>query len=182
MSAQHYFDRLFEVFETEAAHLNGLDAAIGDGDHGSTMLRGLAAARKAEPGVQARAFMRASGGASGTLFGLVLIEIESFLAGSGRSLESHLGRALERVRELGQAEPGDKSMVDALSPAVSALHAGGSLGEALAAATAGCESTRDMKALRGRARYVENAGVGHIDPGATSVCLMLSLLPEEPLT
>jgi len=179
MSARPYFERLRSIFSSEKATLDALDAAIGDGDHGTTMLRGLTAADRAEDGRQAKAFMRASGGASGTLFGLLFYEIESWLEDSGETLETHLRRALDRIRDLGAAEPGDKSMVDALSPAVSALHRVNGLEAALVAAEKGRDATRAMRARRGRARYVEQAGEGHIDPGATSVCHILEALGGE---
>lgn len=176
MIARDYFTQLRSVYESQKDRLDDLDAAIGDGDHGSTMLRGLSAAANAEDGRLAKAFMRASGGASGTLFGLILHEIEIHLSGSDMTLALQLERALERIKTLGKVEAGDKSMVDALEPAVRTLRDGGSLADALEAAEAGREATRDMAARRGRAKYVENAGVGHVDPGAASVCLMLEAL------
>ncbi|WP_136658369.1 DAK2 domain-containing protein [Nitratireductor sp. XY-223] len=179
MTARRFFEKLEALYTDEQERLNDLDAAIGDGDHGSTMLRGLTAAAKAGDGLQAKAFMRASGGASGTLFGLILHEIELHLSGSERSLAAHLRRSLERIKELGKVAQGDKSMVDSLEPAVSALDAGRGIGAAVAAATAGREATRDLAARRGRARYVEDAGRGHVDPGAASVCLILGVLAGE---
>ena len=96
MSAEAFFARLLEKFTAEMAHLNALDAAVGDGDHGSTMLRGLTKAASAEEGRRAKAFMRASGGASGTLFGLILIAIEAHLD-SGADLATGLRTACERI-------------------------------------------------------------------------------------
>ena len=177
MSADLFFTRLRDRIEAELAHLNALDAAVGDGDHGTTMLRGLSKAVSAERGAKARAFMRASGGASGTLFGLVLHEIELFLE-SLSDLGAGLARAEERICDLGQVAPGDKSMIDALSPAVSTLRQGGSLAEAVAAAEAGRDATVALKARRGRAQYVEGAGEGHMDPGAVSLVMMLDTLAK----
>lgn len=174
-----YFDRLLDVFSAQEARLNKLDAAIGDGDHGTTIKRGLTAAAAADDGKKAKAFMRASGGASGTLFGLLLIEIERHLAGDGQALERHLARALERISDLGQARQGDKSMIDALAPAVETLKTGGDAKAALQAAEKGRDATVPMHAKRGRARYVENGGEGHMDPGAASVCLMFAALLGE---
>ena len=79
MSAEPFFAALKTRFGTDADRLNALDAAIGDGDHGATMLRGLTKAKASDGGMRAKAFMRASGGASGTLFGLILLEIEEHL-------------------------------------------------------------------------------------------------------
>lgn len=174
MSAETFFVGLRERYLQQAEHLNALDAAVGDGDHGATMLRGLTGAVGAERGKRAKAFMRASGGASGTLFGLILLEIETHLD-SGVPLADGLSRACERICDLGEVRVGDKSLVDALDPAVNALEAGG-LHEAVAAARAGCEATRALSARRGRAQYVEDGGRGHLDPGAVSVVLILETM------
>lgn len=179
MDASDYFTLLQEIFRAEEQRLNGLDAAIGDGDHGATMLRGLSAAVAAPEGARAKAFMRRSGGASGTLFGLILHELESYLQGDGGSLAWHLARAAARIQDLGQVARGDKSMIDALAPAIATLEGGGSIGQAAEAAAAGRDATAGMAARRGRARYVEGAGVGHLDPGAASVQLILKALAEH---
>lgn len=176
MSTELYFNRLHAVFATQMEHLNTLDAAVGDGDHGSTMLRGLTKAAKAENGLRAKAFMRASGGASGTLFGLILIAIEAHLE-NGAALEAGLKTACDRICDLGEVKVGDKSMVDALAPAVEALQNGG-LPAAIAAAAAGRDSTQPLVARRGRSQYVEDGGKGHIDPGSVSVVLFLQTLAE----
>ena len=176
MSAEPFFVALKGRFAAQADHLNALDAAIGDGDHGATMLRGLTKAETAEDGARAKAFMRASGGASGTLFGLVLLEIEAHLE-TGARLPEGLARACARICDLGEVTLGDKSMVDALSPAIDALGSG-DLESAIAAAKAGRDGTTDLSARRGRAQYVENGGRGHIDPGAVSVVYFLEVLHE----
>ncbi len=176
MSAEPFFQVLRARFAAEAEGLNALDAAVGDGDHGATMLRGLTRAGAAGDGHRAKAFMRASGGASGTLFGLILLEIEAHLD-TGAPLAEGLARALARICDLGDVAAGDKSMVDALGPAVEALEAG-SLQAAIAAAEAGRDRTRDLCARRGRAQYVEGGGRGHLDPGAVSVVLILRALDE----
>ena len=140
------------------------------------MLRGLTKAEAAEKGVRAKAFMRASGGASGTLFGLILLEIEAHLE-TGAPLRDSLMRACDRICDLGEVAPGDKSMVDALRPAIAALDTG-DLADAIEAAKAGRDSTKDLSARRGRAQYVENGGRGHLDPGAVSVVHFLEMLSE----
>lgn len=176
MSAEPLFCALKARFANEAERLNALDAAVGDGDHGATMLRGLSKAVTAETGKRARAFMRASGGASGTLFGLILLEIEAHLD-TGASLHAGLAKACARICELGDVAPGDKSMVDALSPAIAALQTG-DLNAAIAAAEEGRDSTKNLSARRGRAQYVEHGGRGHLDPGAVSVVIFLETLAE----
>lgn len=180
MTAEVFFARLHARFADETAHLNTLDAAVGDGDHGTTMLRGLTRAAAAEQGRRAKAFMRASGGASGTLFGLILIAIEDHLDGDadgGATLAAGLQTACARICDLGEVQPGDKSMIDALAPAVEALQ-GGDLAAAIAAAAAGRDSTRALVARRGRSQYVEDGGRGHIDPGSVSVVIFLEILAQ----
>jgi len=169
MSAERFFKALHVRFVDEADGLNALDAAIGDGDHGATMLRGLTKAVVAQNGRRAKAFMRASGGASGTLFGLIFLEVEAHLD-KGASLQAGLSKACDRICELGKVALGDKSMVDALIPAVTALSTG-DLNAATSAAKGGRDATKEMNARRGRAQYVENGGRGHLDPGAVSIVL-----------
>ncbi len=176
MSAELFFISLYAKFADQLAHLNALDAAVGDGDHGSTMLRGLTKAISAEDGKRAKAFMRASGGASGTLFGLILISIEAHLE-SGAPIREGLATACARICDLGEVKVGDKSMVDALAPAVAALQAG-DLVAAIAAAKHGRDSTQALVARRGRSQYVEDGGKGHIDPGSVSVVIILETLAE----
>jgi dihydroxyacetone kinase-like protein len=179
MSAEPFFNALKARFAQEADQLNALDAAIGDGDHGATMSRGLTKAITAEDGARAKAFMRASGGASGTLFGLILLEIETHLDNDA-SLHSGLTKACARICDLGEVKLGDKSMVDALIPAVDALQSG-DLIAAIAAAKEGRDGTEELSARRGRAQYVENGGRGHLDPGAVSVVIFLETLQEVSL-
>lgn len=176
MSAEPFFAALQRRFAAEADRLNALDAAIGDGDHGTTMLRGLTRAVAAPGGGRAKAFMRASGGASGTLFGLILLELEAHLD-KGSPLPAGLARACERICDLGEVGVGDKSMVDALAPAIAALETA-DLDAAIDAARRGRDGTRDLVARRGRAQYVENGGRGHPDPGAVSVVHFLETLQE----
>lgn len=180
MSAEAFFTRLHREFTDQMTHLNALDAAVGDGDHGSTMVRGLGKANTAEQGRRAKAFMRASGGASGTLFGLILIAIESHLD-SGADLATGLQTACDRICDLGEVKPGDKSMVDALAPAVAALKSG-ALSDAINAAAAGRDSTKPLVARRGRSQYVEDGGKGHIDPGSVSVVIFLETLAKTGST
>ena len=156
--------------------LNTLDAAIGDGDHGAAMRRGLEAAAAADAGAAAQAFSGAAGGASGMLFGALVGAVEAALAGE-RDLPSALARAAARIEKLGMARRGDKTMLDALVPAAEAASAaaeGDAAQAAAEAARSGAAETVGMTARRGRARYVENGGLGHGDAGARSVAEILS--------
>ena len=86
-------------------------------------------------------------------------------------------RAASNLTPVGKARAGDKSMLDALLPAAAAM-ASGNLAAAARAAADGAQATVPMAARRGRARYIEHAGVGHVDPGAVSIALMLETLAE----
>ena len=155
-------------FEEIESDLNRLDGATGDGDHGTTMLKGFRAAvgEKEYPG---KAFRRASGGAGGTLFGFVVVALQNVIE-NGSALDKELGEAAGRIIQIGQAKPGDKTMLDALIPASEAGLKARAVAEA---ARKGLESTRIMAARSGRAKYVEGAGVGQLDAGAMSVAEIL---------
>ena len=179
-----FFCALAERFRELEQPLNTLDAATGDGDHGAAMRRGLEAAATAEPGTAAQAFRGAAGGASGTLFGPLIGGLEAALAGD-RDLPSALARAAGNIAKLGMAKRGDKTMLDALIPAAEAASAapsGAAVQVAAEAAGDGAAATAGMVARRGRARYVENGGVGHRDAGACSVAEMLAELARFTTT
>ena len=170
------FADLHQHFVGLEAELNRLDAATGDGDHGTTMVKGLAAAAEAEAGTAAKAFRGAAGGASGSLFGVVVGAVDGWVVENG-DLGAALDNAATKVTRLGQAVAGDKTMLDALIPAGAAAGGGdGAARRAANAAAAGAEATVGMRAKRGRARYVEDGGVGHGDAGARSVAEMLGVL------
>ena len=171
-----FFSGLARHFRELEQPLNALDAAIGDGDHGAAMRRGLEAVAAAEPGAAAQAFRGAAGGASGALFGALIGGVEAALQG-GEDLPSALERSAAQIARLGMAKRGDKTMLDALLPAAEAAGEAPDDEAAQAAADAardGAEATAGMAARRGRARYVENGGVGHRDAGARSVAEILS--------
>ena len=171
-----FFSGLARHFRELEQPLNALDAAIGDGDHGAAMRRGLEAVAEAEPGAAAQAFRGAAGGASGALFGALIGGIEAALEGR-QDLPSALECSAAQIARLGMAKRGDKTMLDALIPAAEAAGAvrGGDTERAAAgAAREGAASTAAMTARRGRARYVENGGVGHQDAGARSVAEILA--------
>jgi len=189
------------AFRAERDHLVQLDAAVGDGDHGTTMARGfdavvraLAAEAGAPPGrlltLAGQTLVSTMGGASGPLWGTALRRAGRAL-GDGPGFEApQLVRALEAalagVVELGGARLGDKTMVDALAPAVAALQGAVERGEPLAAAlraaTAAAEegvrATVPMQARKGRASYLGERSVGHQDAGATSAALVIRALEQ----
>ena len=188
------------AIEAEADHLTQLDAAIGDGDHGINMTRGMRAVLAAladagdvtAPGkrliLAGKTLVSTVGGASGPLWGTALRRGGRALGDAealdGPALVAALEAALAGVQELGAAEPGDKTMVDSLGPAVTALRerlaAGDDLPDALSAAAdaadEGARATAPMQARKGRASYLGERSVGHQDPGATSTALIVRAL------
>jgi len=181
-------------------YLTQLDAAIGDGDHGVNMDRGFDAVGKAlaaqgdslAPGklltLAGKTLVSTVGGASGPLWGTAFRRAGRALGDreelDGQDLVVALQAALDGVVELGAAQPGDKTMVDALGPAIDALAAsldsGQSLEAALAAATEaaerGAKATVPLQARKGRASYLGERSIGHQDPGATSAALIMAAL------
>jgi len=176
MSAAFYKALLSRFNELEQ-ELNQLDAATGDGDHGSTLVKGLQAIVAAEGNTPVKQFRRAAGGASGSLFAQLIGAFDKVLH-EGEGLSASLQNAADRITQLGQAVAGDKTMLDAILPAALAAQAG-SIESTVSAAQQGAETTIEMAAKRGRARYVENAGVGHKDAGATSVAEMLAVFSQH---
>lgn len=182
-------------------HLVQLDAAIGDGDHGTNMTRGFEAVVQAldadggsPPGklliLAGRTLVSTVGGASGPLWGSALRNGGRVLGDQatfdGAQLVEVLAAALASVKDLGTAAVGDKTMVDALEPAVDTLRArladGASLDQALddaaRAAESGMRATIPLQARKGRASYLGERSVGHQDPGATSTALILRALQK----
>jgi dihydroxyacetone kinase-like protein len=190
---------LAEEVDREKDRLCQLDGAIGDGDHGTSMAAGfrLVAARLAtedfsDVGAVLHAvgttLVSSVGGVTGIVFGTFFIGAGK--AAKGRTetgtaeLADMFAAGLEAVQLRGKAQPGDKTMVDALAPAVHALrHAaerGLSVKEALdlacTSAREGMERTREMKAKVGRARYQGDKAIGHVDAGAASVAIIMASL------
>lgn len=188
---------------SERDYLIQLDAAIGDGDHGINMTRGFDAvvhalhAQDGTPGqlliLSGKTLVSSVGGASGPLWGSALRRAGKSL-GDGPTFEmpqmaDALAAALAAVVDLGAAAPGDKTMVDALDPAVTALREGLAQGAtrdemlraSAEAAEEGMRRTIPMQARKGRASYLGERSIGHQDPGATSTALIVRAL-ERALT
>jgi dihydroxyacetone kinase-like protein len=185
------------VIGENAQHLSDLDAAIGDADHGINMDRGmiavLGALDEGAPGDMSAlckqvgmTLVKSVGGASGPLYGTFFLRMAGAL-GSGQSVDAAdfakaLRAGVEGVVQRGRAEAGDKTMFDALAPALDALDAALASGEDLAAALAdatvaaekGRDATESMVARKGRASYLGQRSVGHIDPGATSAAMLVA--------
>jgi phosphoenolpyruvate---glycerone phosphotransferase subunit DhaL len=183
----------------ERDHLVQLDAAIGDADHGINMNRGFEAVVQAlgadigsPPGrlliIAGRTLVSKVGGASGPLWGSALRAGGRVLGDQttfdGAQLAEVLAAALASVKDLGTAALGDKTMVDALEPAVETLRVqiadGAPLAKAVEAAAEAAETgmrgTIPLQARKGRASYLGERSVGHQDPGATSTALIIRAL------
>jgi phosphoenolpyruvate---glycerone phosphotransferase subunit DhaL len=190
--------------EVQRDHLTQLDAAIGDADHGTNLSRGFGAimavlpdASTPTPGsvllLAGSTLISKVGGASGPLYGMAFRQAGKALADSADvdalALAGGLEAALAGVQKLGAAREGDKTMVDALAPAVSAFASALSAGESesaafeamATAAAAGAQATVPMRALKGRASYLGPRSVGHEDPGAASTALILGALRDTAL-
>ncbi|MEU7604058.1 dihydroxyacetone kinase subunit DhaL [Streptomyces sp. NPDC040724] len=182
--------------EREADRLTELDSPIGDADHGSNLLRGFTAvlpALEAEapeaPGavlqLAGRTLISTVGGASGPLYGTLLRRTGKALGEAAEVSDTELREALDAgvsaVAQLGGAAPGDKTMLDALVPAVTAL--GASYRAAAEAAENGALATVPLQARKGRASYLGERSIGHQDPGATSSALLFRALADvaEPV-
>lgn len=190
------------VVEAQKDYLTQLDSAIGDADHGANMHRGLQASVAKLPTVADKdigtvfktvgmTLVSTVGGASGPLYGTLFMQMGTATAGKLEltladwvaTLEAGLGGVVMR----GKANLGDKTMVDALTPALAALKQaaaeGASLPEALrlsaAAAAAGREATIPLVARKGRASYLGERSAGHQDPGATSSTFMLQAAADQ---
>jgi phosphoenolpyruvate---glycerone phosphotransferase subunit DhaL len=184
--------------------LTDLDAAIGDGDHGANMDRGMRAAVAAldetKPATAAALFTKVGmtvvstvGGASGPLFGTLFLRMGASLGDAVQvtlpEFATALRAGLDGIVARGKAEAGDKTMYDALDPAVTALDRGVSDGLAkadalklaLVAAESGRDATTPMLARKGRASYLGERSVGHQDPGATSIALLMAAAIQAPL-
>ena len=183
------------VYEENRQYLTQLDSSIGDADHGINMDRGFKKALEKLPEVEDKdigailkmvgmTLVSTVGGAAGPLYGTLYMRAGMTADGkmelSPQEVTAMFEAGLQGVIQRGKAELGDKTMVDAMTPAVeamkAALNGGGSLAEALQkecdAAQQGMEATIPMLAKKGRASYLGERSIGHQDPGATSTYLM----------
>jgi len=188
-----------EVLRQNKAYLTDLDSAIGDADHGINMDRGFQSVIQKMPEWQGAdiggilksvgmALMSSVGGASGPLYGTFYMRAGMAVASrhelSDDDFLKMLAAGVEGIRQRGRPELGDKTMYDALAPALDAL--GTSLGngenvitaldKTVRAAETGMQATIPMQARKGRASYLGERSIGHQDPGATSSYLILKAL------
>ena len=184
-----------DAMDAHKDELTALDQPIGDSDHGINMARGFDAVRKRLPALASESLpgllktvgstiVSKVGGSSGPLYGTLFRKIGVALRGvdevSVDSLAAGLAKAIAGIEELGGAKPGDKTMLDAMQPALEALEAARdeglplaeALGRAADAAEAGAQATIPLVARKGRASYLGERSVGHKDPGAASFALL----------
>jgi phosphoenolpyruvate---glycerone phosphotransferase subunit DhaL len=189
--------RFADAVAQHRTELVRLDTAIGDGDHGTNMDRGMRKAVERLDGVDAgdigadlkavgMALVSSVGGAAGPLYGTLFLQMGTAAAGKSEldldGWTAAVEAGVQGVQTRGKAEPGDKTMIDALLPAIEALKQGGELGDALTrsadAAEEGMKATIPLEARKGRASYLGPRSVGHQDPGATSSAMLLRTAAE----
>jgi len=197
LSLQRLIAAAQETISAHAGELTALDQAIGDGDHGLNMVRGFDAMQAAAPEIAAQTFGKALqkagttlvmkvGGASGPLYGSLLMamgkagdEVPEDLPG----LAAVVTAGVEAVKARGKSEAGEKTMLDVLVPVQKALAAGGGIAAVRVAADEGLAATFDMLATKGRASFLGERSIGHLDPGARSSALLVhavcDVLEEE---
>jgi dihydroxyacetone kinase-like protein len=196
-----WLNALQRVFAGNAQQLTDLDSAVGDGDLGFSLDRGFTAVQAeltANPPADIRAvfqnvasvLIKTMGGSSGPLLGTFFLRAGTVSAGKSElepaDVAALFQAGVEGIQQRGKAALGDKTMLDALLPAVDAmrgaLESGSGLGEILergaAAAEAGMRATISMEARKGRASYLGERSVGHQDPGATAAYLLLQAAAE----
>lgn len=179
-------DAVAATVTAHAEELTALDQAIGDGDHGLNMRRGFDAVLAERNVIAAKPLPDALkaigmtlvmkvGGASGPLYGTLFMAMGKELGPSVTTADvAHaLGTAIDAVKARGKSEPGQKTMLDVLVPLHAALLAS-PRADMAAVAAAAAEATIPMKAIRGRASFLGDRSIGHMDPGARSSSLIVA--------
>jgi dihydroxyacetone kinase-like protein len=199
--ARLWIDTAARSMTENASMLTQMDIAIGDGDHGTNMSRGFTAVEMklqgaSTPDISAlfklvgMTLLSTVGGAAGPLYGGFFLELGKSAAGKAQlskaDLQLILANGLTDIKRRGKAELGDKTIVDALTPAVMALQSApdgdlsSALKQAAEAAKEGVDKTVPLQARKGRASYLGERSIGYQDPGATSCWLLLKALAEVP--
>ena len=170
-----------------AGDLTKLDQAIGDGDHGTNMRRGVDALQKQSDGISSQDFatslkkagtaiVMTVGGASGPLYGSALLGMAKAADGVP-STQAEVGAVvaagIDAVKARGKSDAGAKTMLDVLIPVQKAIESGSSIDRIRSVASESLEATRPMLATKGRAAFLGERSIGHIDPGAKSATLIV---------
>ena len=180
-----WISRFYEKIQNNTGYLSDLDAAIGDGDHGNNMARGMQAVTESLEKNEtadttqslkliAMALISKVGGASGPLYGTAFLEMAK-ASNDTKDLGELLQKALSGIEKRGGAQPNDKTMVDVWNKVVSKADDSSLTNADIEAAV---ESTKDMVAKKGRASYLGERSVGHLDPGAVSSGYLFEALLE----
>lgn len=183
--AKKWMQLFNEKIQDQKAYLSDLDTPIGDGDHGANMARGMAAAVESlaakDFASAAEVFQAVSmqliskvGGASGPLYGSAFMGMAK-AEKDGKDLSGVIQAGLEMIQKRGKAVPGEKTMVDVWSGIPASLQSGDLTREKIGSLV---EATKDLKATKGRASYVGERSIGHIDPGSASSGLLFEALLE----
>ena len=184
---------ILAVAAAVAAHadeLTALDSAIGDGDHGANMKRGFDAVAAEADAIAVKPLPEALtqigtklvmtiGGASGPLYGTLFLTLGKQLALRPDDYAGAFQKAVDAVAARGKSEQGQKTMLDVLYPVAAAVGEGQSKAEVLAVAARELAATKDRKAVRGRASFLGDRSIGHIDPGARSSALIVEAIAES---
>ncbi|MBO0474147.1 dihydroxyacetone kinase, L subunit [Enterococcus sp. DIV0840] len=174
-----------EKIDKNKDYLSELDTPIGDGDHGNNMARGMDAVSESlqnkDPEtiqdvfkLTAMALISKVGGASGPLYGTAMMEMAKASATTSDTLPS-LEAGLAGIEKRGNSQPGEKTMLDEWAPAIKAIKTGKLTDAVLEEAV---EATKEIAATKGRASYVGERSIGHIDPGAMSSMYFFQSLME----
>lgn len=180
-----WISQFYEKIQNNKGYLSDLDAAIGDGDHGNNMARGMQAVTESLEKNEtadttqslkliAMALISKVGGASGPLYGTAFLEMAK-ASNDTKDLGELLQKALSGIEKRGGAQPNDKTMVDVWNKVVSKADDSSLTNADIEAAV---ESTKDMVAKKGRASYLGERSVGHLDPGAVSSGYLFEALLE----
>ena len=183
--AKKWMQLFNDKIQDQKAYLSDLDTPIGDGDHGGNMARGMAAAVESlaakDFASAAEVFQAVSmqliskvGGASGPLYGSAFMGMAK-AEKDGKGLSEVIQAGLDMIQKRGKAVPGEKTMVDVWSGIPVSLQSGDLTREKIGSLV---EATKDMKATKGRASYVGERSIGHIDPGSASSGLLFEALLE----
>ncbi len=183
------------AIDAEQAELNTLDSALGDGDHGGALATAFADAADKVAALEnpspssvlmatSQSLLNRMGGASGALYGTLFLRMSAALKDCAEvdvaGWSAAISAGLAGVQARGKSAPGDKTMVDALAPAATAFAAADTLSSAFAAAAAaaqeGAARTAGMVAKFGRAKFVGERAVGHVDAGARSIAVLFAAL------
>jgi len=182
------------IIEQNAEEVTVLDQVLGDGDHVTNLQRGLDALNQQADEIAKLEWAEAiqkigmtllstMGGASGSLMGTLFISMSKAMAGKTEFNQQQFAEVfvagVEAVKKRGKSEAGEKTMLDTLIPVADKMLKGGSMDEICQSAVKGMESTQDMKATKGRASYLEEKSLGHIDAGARTCQLMICAIVDE---